>query len=61
MTNFIKATGKKPDIDGRAVVAVLFRNDETSVGFVADWDWSWVDDDSGTEAGYEIVAYKVVV
>ena len=62
MTSYIETNGQKPEIPGDTVIAVLFRNGETSVATVGDWRWGWSDDESGeVETGYEIIAYKVVV
>ena len=62
MASFIETNGQKPEISGGTIIAVLFRNGETSVSPAADWDWGWSDDESGeVETGYEIIAYKVVV
>jgi hypothetical protein len=62
MTSYIETNGQKPEISEDTVIAVLFRNDETSVGPAEVWDWSWSGDESGeVETGYEIIAYKVVV
>lgn len=63
MSEWIEHDGKgDPKVPGDTKVEVQFRDGDTAIGVMHDWDqnWQWLDTEDGRTAAGAIVAYRVV-